>query len=41
MLKETNINFATEGKRYLRAVLGSKNFRDEYASVRLVIGVMN
>ena len=32
MFKETNINFTIEGKRHLGAALGSKNFRDEYAS---------
>ena len=32
MFKETNINFITEGKRYLGAAVGSKNFCDEYAS---------
>ena len=32
IFKETNINFTIEGKRHLRAALGSKNFRDEYAA---------
>ena len=32
MFKETNINFITEGKRYLGVAVGSKNFCDEYAS---------
>ena len=31
-LKEININVTTEDKRHLGAVLGSKNFCDEYAS---------
>ena len=35
MFKETNINFTTEGKRHLGAALGSKNFRDEYASSKV------
>ena len=32
IFKETNINLTTGGKRHLGAALGSKNFRDEYAS---------
>ena len=36
IFKETNINFTTEGKRYLGAALGSKKFCDEYASCKVV-----
>ena len=32
LFKGTNINFTIEGKRHLGAALGSKDFRDEYAS---------
>ena len=35
MFKETNINFTTERKMHLGAALGSKNFRDEYASSKV------